>query len=1005
MARQPFRNAEGGLIDRGRPLGFRFDGRAYHGFAGDTLASALLANGVRLVGRSFKYHRPRGIYTAGPAEPNALVELRADDRREPNTRATEVELFDGLAAESQNRWPSLRHDLMCAAGLFSPLLVAGFYYKTFMWPPKGWLAYERYIRRAAGLGRATLAPDPDSYERMNGHADVVVIGAGPAGIAAAYAAAGAGARVVLLEAQAEIGGRLLDEPESIDGGSGLAWRDRALAAFAAMPELTVLNRSTAFGLYDGNVIGAIERVADHLPEPPPYAVRQRYWKLRAGSIVLTAGAFERPLVFAGNDLPGVMLASAARTYVNRYAVRPGRRAVVFANNDDGYRTGIELKAGGVEVAAVLDARQEARSDWVERARAGGIDCRFATVVVAARGGRQLKSVEAMALGPDGRSVNGERRRIACDLLAVSGGWDPALHLHAQAGGRPRYDQALAAFVPGEGARTDVIVAGAANGAFRLDDGLAQGLAAGAEAAFRQGFGDGKPPPTPPVEATAGAPIRPLWRAFRGGGKAFVDLQSDVTVDDVALAHREGYVSVEHLKRYTTLGMGTEQGKTANVNGLALMAEARGLPIGEVGTTTYRPPYVPVAIGALAGADVGLHEAPVRQSAMHAWHAAHGAVFVDAGLWKRPNYYLRPGETRERAQIEAAVAREVTAVRTGVGIVDVSTLGKIDLQGPDAAELLNRLYVNGFKRLEVGRARYGVMLREDGLVFDDGTVSRLAAERYLITTTTGNAGPVMSHIEYYLQAVWPELRVHAVSVTEQWAAIALAGPQARAALAKAAPGLDVSNAALPFMGVARARVAGVPARIFRISFSGELSYEINVGADYGHDVWGALLEAGADAGIVAYGTEAMAVMRIEKGHVAGGELDGRTTADDLGLGRMVSGAKEFIGSRLLDREAFLEAARPKLVGLVPVDGRTRIEAGAQLVDDPDEAPPMTRLGHVSASAYVSPTLGHPVALGFCARGRERIGETVWALSPLHGQRLQVRLAEPCFYDPEGGRQRA
>ena len=1007
MARQRFRNAEGGRIDRTRPLGFRFDGRAYQGYAGDTLASALLANGVRLVGRSFKYHRPRGIFTAGPAEPNALVELRTGDRREPNSRATEVELFDGLAAASQNRWPSLNWDLMSAAGLFSPLLIAGFYYKTFMWPPQGWLAYERQIRRAAGLGRAPAAPDPDSYDRMNGHADVAVIGAGPAGIAAAYTAARTGARVVLLEAQAETGGRLLDEPEQIDGEDGLTWRDKALAAFAELPELTVLTRTTAFGLYDGNVIGAIERVADHLPEPPPYAVRQRYWKLRAGSVVLAAGAFERPLVFAGNDLPGVMLASAARAYVNRFAVRPGRRAVVFANNDDGYRTAIELQAGGVEVAALLDAREDAASEWRERARAAGIPCHLSQAVVAARGGRHLTVVEAMALSADGRTVNGERRRIACDLLAVSGGWDPALHLHAQAGGRPRYDQALAAFVPGEGARTDVIVAGAANGAFRLGDCLAQGLAAGAAAAARQGFGDGAATETPPVAAVAPAPIRPLWRAFRAGGKgkAFVDLQNDVTVDDVALAHREGYVSVEHLKRYTTLGMGTDQGKTANVNGLALMAEARGVPIGEVGTTTYRPPYVPVGIGALAGADVGPHEAPVRRTAMHAWHAANGAVFVDAGNWRRPNYYLRPGETRDRAHIEAAVAREVTAVRNGVGIVDVSTLGKIDLQGPDVAEFLNRLYVNGFKRLEVGRARYGLMLREDGLAFDDGTVSRLAEECYLVTTTTGNAGQVMSHIEYYLQVVWPALRVHAVSVTEQWAAITLAGPKARTVLAKLAPGLDVSNRALPFMGVAAAQIAGVPARIFRISFSGELSYEINVSADHGHDAWCALLEAGAAEGIVAYGTEAMAVMRIEKGHVAGGELDGRTTADDLGLGRMVSSAKEFVGSRLLDREAFLEATRPKFVGLVPVDGRTRIEAGAQLVDDPDRAPPLPRLGHVSASAYVSPTLGHPIALGFCARGRERLGETVWALSPLHGQRLQVRLVEPCFYDPDGGRQRA
>jgi len=1002
-----FRNPAGGQIDREKRLNFRFDGRRYTGHPGDTLASALLANGVRLVGRSFKYHRPRGIFTAGAAEPNALVELRRGARREPNTRATEIELFDGLEAASQNRWPSLGLDLMAVNGWLSPVFVAGFYYKTFMWPAKGWLFYERFIRRAAGLGRGSVEPDPDQYERMNAHADVVVIGAGPAGLTAALAAGRAGARVVLLDERAVAGGRLNDEPERIDGIAGQDWVRAVSAALAEMPEVTALQRTSAFGYYDGNVIAAIERVADHLPTPPPHTVRQRYWKLRAGSVVIATGALERPLVFAGNDRPGVMLASAARGYLNRYAVRPGRRAVVFANNDDGYRTALELNRGGVEVAAVLDVRTGVDSEWSRRAAAAGITCRPGMAVVAARGGYRLRAVEVRRLDAEQRRFEGGSERIACDLLALSGGWDPALHLHAQAGGRPSFDVDIAAFVPGDGARGAPLIVGAARGSFPLADCLAQGLAAGAEAAARHGFGSGTGPPPPRAEAPRAAPIRAFWQApesDRQGSKAFVDLQNDVTAADIALAHREGYVSVEHLKRYTTLGMGTDQGKTANVNGLALMAEARGLAIDAVGTTTYRPPYTPVAIGAFAGAEVGLHEAPIRRTAMHDWHAEHGAVFVDAGPWKRPNYYLRPGEKRERASIEAAVTREVKGVREGVGLIDVSTLGKIDIQGPDAAELLNRLYVNGWQTLEVGKARYGLMLREDGLVWDDGTTSRLAEQRYLMTTTTTNAGAVMSHIEYYLQVVWPELRAKAVSVTEQWAAMALAGPRARAALARLAPGLDVSNESLPFMGVTEAEIAGVAARVFRISFSGELSYEINVPADYGHEVWRRVIAAGAPEGIIAYGTEAMAVMRIEKGHVAGGELNGQTTADDLGLGRMQSRRKEFIGGRMIDREAFLEQARPKFVGLVPVDGRSRIESGAQLVDDPEQPLPMSKLGHVSASAYVSPTLGHPVALGFLARGRERIGETVWAVSPLHGQRLQVRVAEPCFYDPEGRRQR-
>ena len=996
---QRYRLPEGGAIDRSRRLDFRFDGRALEGYQGDTLASALLANGVRLVGRSFKYHRPRGILMASAAEPNALAELRAGARREPNSRATEIELFAGLEARSQHRWPSLRFDLMGLNDRFSALMPAGFYYKTFMWPAKGWLHYEKIIRRAAGLGRGVLEPDPDAYERFNAHCEVLVVGAGPAGLAAALAAGRRGARVILIDEQDDFGGALRGERQVIDAGPAMAWVEAVRAELAALPEVVLLPRTQAFGCYDDNLVGAVERVADHLDRPPEHGVRQRYWKIRADRIVLATGALERPLVFAGNDCPGVMLASAVRAYLNRFAVLPGRRAVVFANNDDGYRTALDLHAAGVEVAAVVDPRPAIESTWSQRAEAAGITRRNDAVVVATEGGRALAGVEVMRLAAGGDRPTGGAERIRCDLLAVSGGFDPALHLHAQAGGQPVYDAGIAAFRPGEGARGEIVVAGAAEGTFGLADCLAAG--------FRAGAVPDDPPDSPQVPAVGVAPIRPLWRvppAAAVKDKSFVDLQGDVTVRDIQLAAREGYVSVEHLKRYTTLGMGTDQGKTANTNGLAILAEARGVAIEAVGITTYRPPYRPVAIGALVGADVGAHEAPVRRTAMHDWHQANGGIFVEAGLWKRPNYYLRPGERRERATVEAAVAREVRGVRQGVGLVDVSTLGKIDIQGPDAAEFLNRLYTNGWKKLAVGRARYGLMLREDGLVWDDGTTSRLAEQRYLMTTTTGNAGPVLSHLEYYLQVVWPELRVKVVSVTEEWAEMALAGPRAREVLAQVAPDLDVGDQALPFMGVAQTKVAGVKARVFRISFSGELSYEINVGADYGEAVWRAILAAGEAAEIIAYGTEAMAVMRIEKGHVAGGELDGRTTADDLGLARMQSGAKEFIGSRMIDREAFLDSMRPKFVGLVPVDGQTRIEAGAILVEDPDAPLPMAKLGHVSASAYVSPTLGHPISLGFCAGGRQRLGETVWALSPLHGQRLQVRLADPVFYDPEGGRQR-
>ncbi len=976
-----YRLGQGGLVDRGRRLGFRFDEARLEGLAGDTLASALLANGVHLVGRGFKYHRPRGVLTAGSAEPNALVELRTGARREPNTRATMIELYDGLVAASQNRWPNLRHDVLSVNDLLSRFLPAGFYYKTFMWPPKAWLTYEKFIRRAAGLGSAAEEPDPDRYERMNVHCDVLVIGGGAAGLAAAEAAGRGRERVILLDEGDRLGGSLLGERTEIDGTPALSWIDGMVETLARRPETRILTRTTAFGVYDDNLVGAIERVSDHLAVPPPHMPRQRYWRIRAGRVICAAGALERPLVFANNDRPGIMLASAVRSYVNRYAVAPGRRAVVFANNDDGYRTALDLCAAGIAVAAVVDARAE-DGEWRACARDEGIEVLPGRVVRKAFGGRHVRGVEVAAMS------GGGGRRIACDLLAVSGGLDPALHLLSHAGAVAEYDAEIAALRPGAGARGDIAAVGAANGTFDL-------AAALREAASDIGIETGEAATCPPLA---------LWRVPGAKGKAFVDPQNDVTADDIALAHREGYVSVEHLKRYTTLGMGTDQGKLGNVNGLALLAEARGAQIGEVGTTTYRPPYVPVAFGAIVGRDVGHHEAPLRRCAMHDWHAANGAVFVEAGAWLRPQYYLDPGQRDTTENMDRAITREVVETRSGVGLVDVSTLGKIDIQGSDAAEFLNRLYTNGWKGLEVGRARYGLMLREDGLVWDDGTTSRLDEHHYLMTTTTTNAGAVMAHLEYYLQIVWPDLGVKAVSVTEQWAAMALVGPKARDVLAAVTPGLDVSNEAFPFMGVRFADVAGTRARIFRISFSGELSYEINVGADHGEAVWEAIVAAGAGHGLRPYGTEAMGIMRIEKGHVAGGELNGQTTAEDLGLGRMQSRRKDYIGLAMVDREGLADVMRPRFVGLVPVDGKTRIRAGAHLVEDPDRPPPVPRLGHVSSSAYLSPTVGHPIALGLVAGGRERLGEEVWAVSPVHGQRVKVRLADPVFYDPDGGRQR-
>ncbi|GHD48758.1 sarcosine oxidase subunit alpha [Thalassobaculum fulvum] len=1000
---QSHRLPTGGAIDRRRPLAFRFDGREYRGYAGDTLASALLANGVRVVGRSFKYHRPRGVLTAGPEEPNALVELRGGARIEPNTRATMVELFHGLEATSQNRWPSLRFDALEVNDLLSRFLVAGFYYKTFMGFP-GWHFWEQRIRAAAGMGRGTTEPDPDGYETMNAHCDVLVVGGGPAGLAAALAAGRTGARVMLLEETDGLGGRLRSDRETLNGTPAMRWAEAAAFELVDLPEVTVLTRTTGFGIYDGNVVGAVERVADHLPVPPAHMVRQRLWHIRPRRVIVAAGAIERPLVFGGNDRPGVMQAGAVRTYLNRYAVAPGRQAVVVANNDDGYRTALDLAAAGIHVAQVVDTRSAGRGEWWRRAVDAGLDVVDRAAVTNAYGRMGLVGCDVTRLDGNGGTA-GNGRFVPCDLIASSGGWTPSIHLHSHAGGKAEWDDAIAAFVPGPG-RAGVTTIGAAAGRFALSDCLADGFRVGAEAARDCGFGSGTAPDAPVADEASVAPLQAIWSVPGTPGrkvKRFVDHQDDVTVEDIELAHREGFVSVEHLKRYTTLGMGTDQGKTSNTAGHALMAGLRGRPIPAVGTTTFRPPYTPVAMGAFAGRAAGRHLAPIRRTALHDWHAANGVVFVEAGPWLRPQYYLRPGETNSREAMDRAITEEVVATRTRVGISDVSSLGKIDVQGPDAAEFLNRVYCNGFARLPVGKARYGLMLREDGLVDDDGTTSRLADTHFLMTTTTVHAAEVLADLEWYLQVVWPELDVRVSSVTEQWAGMALAGPRARDVLAAALdPGTaDVSNEALPFLGVTTtATVRGVPVRIFRISFSGELGYEVNAPADWGIDVWEALMHAGEPHGIRPYGLEAMGIMRIEKGHVAGAELDGRTTPDDLGLGRMASTAKWYVGRGMLGKPAYTDPDRPKLVGLVPVDGRTRIRAGAILVADPDAPTPIPKLGHVTSSAYLSPTVGHPISLALLARGRERIGEEVWAVFPTRSQRIRARVTEPCFVDPEG-----
>ena len=896
-----FRLPTGGCIDRARSLHFTFNGQAYAGFAGDTLASALLAHGVHLVGRSFKYHRPRGILSAGSDEPSALVTIVRDDaRRTPNQRATQVELYEGLRAESQNHFPSLRFDLGAINDFLAPLLPAGFYYKTFKWPAWAWhRIYEPLIRRAAGLGRAPTQPDPDRYVQRYAHCDVLVIGAGAAGLAAAAQAVSSGARVILC-----------DEHPTIE------------APFAASDRVTLLPRTTAFGYYPHNIVGLAERLTDHLASPDPAQARERLWQVRAREIVLATGALERPLVFPGNDRPGIMLSGAALTYLQHYAVLPGRRIAVVTSHDAAYRAADALRDAGAEIAAMIDVRQGA--------------------TITATGGRARVAWIRLGSGDV----------VACDTVLMCGGFTPSVHLFSQARGQLRFDPACQAFVlaaPLPGLR-------------------AVGACAGD---FGPAFGSG---------GTLGA-LDPR-------GKAFVDFQNDVTAKDIALAVREGFRSIEHIKRYTTSGMATDQGKTANVNALGIAADALALAPEQVGLTTFRPPYTPTTFGIFAGAARGVLFDPVRETPLHDRAVAAGAVFEDVGQWKRAHYFSRHGESQHDA-----VARECRAVRTDVGLFDGSTLGKIEVVGPDAAEFLDRIYVNTFRTLAVGRCRYGIMLREDGFVLDDGVIGRLAADRFHVTTTTGGAARVLALMEDYRQTEWPDLDVWLTSVTEQFAVIGVQGPRAREVLA---PLTDI-DLKQPHMSVTTGQVGGAPARLFRVSFTGELGYEINVPPEAAGAIWDAIAARGA----TPYGTEAMHVLRAEKGYIiAGQEADGTATPDDLGLTWAIGKSKrDFVGKRSLSLPALAEPGRKQLVGLLTEDARTQLDDGTQLVDDPHQPVPMRVLGHVT-STYFSPALNRPIAVAMLANGRARMGERLYV--PMPDRAIAVQVVSPVFYDPDGGR---
>jgi sarcosine oxidase, subunit alpha len=987
------RAAGGGSIDRGRPLHFRFDDRDYTGFAGDTLASALLANGVHLLGRSFKYHRPRGVLGAGSEEPNALVTVRRDSARlTPNLRATQVELYEGLEAHSQNRWPSLQLDLGAVSGLLSPFIPVGFYYKTFMWPREAWQRlYEPKIRAAAGLGRAPEQPDPDTYTSRFAHCDVLVVGAGPAGVAAAAAAAASGARVILCDEQPELGGSLLSEPTADQ------WLASALQTLAAHPRVTVLTRTTAFGYFPHNLLGLNQRLSDHLERPDHGQPRERQWHVRAREVVLATGAIERPLVFPGNDRPGIMLASAARTYLNRYGALAGSRVVLVTACDAAYQAALDLHRAGASIKAIIDVRTGSADGALHDAsRRAGLPIETQSTVIGTSGRLRVRAVRVQRLDSSGHPT-GPVRRIRCDLVLMSGGLTPSVHLFSQSRGKVAWDESLGAFLPTQAAER-VRSAGACRGVFSLEAAVRDGTHAGLSAAQSAGLSAGASMPEMPAPESSFAGILGALPHPLGldADKAFVDWQNDVTTRDLALAAREGFRSIEHVKRYTTTGMATDQGKTSNINALAIVAGELDKPVPQVGLTTFRMPYTPVTFGSFAGFARGELFDPVRTTPMHDWAARNGAVFENVGLWKRARYFPHLGEN-----MHAAVERECLAVRQHCGIFDGSTLGKIEVVGKDAATFMNRLYVNAWSGLAVGRCRYGILLRDDGFIYDDGVVARTADDRFHVTTTTGGAAGVLALMEDYRQTEWPDLNVWLTSTTEQWAVIAVQGPSAREVLEPLVEGIDISAAAMPHMSVARGRICGVPMLLMRVSFTGELGFEVNVPADFGLAIWQAIQGAGLKHGITPYGTETMHVLRAEKGYIiVGQDTDGTVTPDDAGLSWAIGKSKpDFVGKRALRRPAMNSPYRKQLVGLLTRDPEHVLEEGAQLVPSRQRTAPLAAIGHVTSS-YYSASLGRSIALALLTSGRSRLGEALYVAMP-DGD-VAVQVASPVFYDPQGSR---
>ena len=994
-----YRLSSGGQINRSESISFKFNGKTLYGYKGDTLASALLANGIHLVGRSFKYHRPRGILTSGVEEPNALVQIIKDKgKTDPNLRATQIEIYEGLNATSQNSWPSVNFDLGSINNLFSPIIPAGFYYKTFMWPANLWEnVYEYFIRKAAGLGKSPTKKDPDIYDHCYYHCEVLIVGAGPAGLVAAKTALNAGKKVLLVDERPNFGGNLNfsnKDYNKINELAPLEWIKKTCLELQKNKNIKILSRTSVAAYHNYNYLIMMQNLTDHLPDKDKKEkIRQRLWKVRAKKVILATGSIERPMIFDCNDRPGIMLSSAVRKYANTYGVKCGNNISIFTNNDDAYETAITLHNKGVKVKSVIDIREKSDGTLPKKCNELGIKIHWKSAVIYTEGYKKINKIHVMRLSKDNTNVVGNKLKIDCDLLCVSGGYTPAVHLFTQSGGKLDYNEKKHYFFPKKNTLSQISV-GSCNGTFGLKNIISE-----AQEKTREFLNISETEQFNVLEPEGGV-FENIWlipsSKISGKTKSFVDYQNDSTANDIKLALREGFKSIEHVKRYTTTGMATDQGKISNMHALGIISEITNTKLGELGTTTFRPPYSPITFGALVGRNVGQFFDITRKTPMHDWHEKNNAKFEDVGQWKRAWYYPSGNES-----MYDAVQRESKAARTKAGILDASTLGKIDIQGSDASEFLNRVYTNAWSKLAIGKCRYGLMLNEDGMVYDDGVTTRLSENHYIMTTTTGGAATVMGKLEDFLQTEWPELKVYLTSVTDHFATISVCGPHSKKILEKVTQNIDYSDSNFPHMSFKNGLIDKIKCRVMRISFTGELSYEINVQANYGQSVWEKCMAAGKEYGITPYGTEAMHLLRAEKGFIiVGQETDGTVTPVDLQMDWIVSKKKyDFIGKRSLYRSDTMREDRKQYVGLLTNDPKEILEEGAQIVAEVKNKPPMDMIGHVTSS-YYSPNLNKSIALAVVKNGKKLKGKKLYV--PMPNKTIEVIVSDTIFLDKEGKR---